>query len=78
MRPARAAAGGGLKATAVIRPLLVDLFCGAGGAAMGYHRAGFDLLGVDQYAALPVSTRAGHIAGGVVWGSKGQRLWGGW
>jgi len=29
------------------RPLLLDLFCGAGGAAMGYHRAGFDVLGVD-------------------------------
>jgi len=26
---------------------LLDLFCGAGGAAMGYHRAGFDLVGVD-------------------------------
>jgi DNA (cytosine-5)-methyltransferase 1 len=25
----------------------LDLFCGAGGAAMGYHRAGFDLVGVD-------------------------------
>lgn len=30
-----------------MRPLLLDLFCGAGGAAMGYHRAGFDVLGVD-------------------------------
>lgn len=29
------------------RPLLLDLFCGAGGAATGYHRAGFDVLGVD-------------------------------
>ena len=29
------------------RPLLLDLFCGAGGAAMGYHRAGFDVIGVD-------------------------------
>jgi DNA (cytosine-5)-methyltransferase 1 len=29
------------------RPLLLDLFCGAGGAAMGYRRAGFDVLGVD-------------------------------
>lgn len=29
------------------RPLLVDLYCGAGGAAMGYHRAGFDVVGVD-------------------------------
>lgn len=29
------------------RPLLLDLFCGAGGAAMGYHRSGFDVIGVD-------------------------------
>ena len=29
------------------RPKLLDLFCGAGGAAMGYYRAGFDVVGVD-------------------------------
>lgn len=29
------------------RPLLLDLFSGAGGAGMGYHRAGFDVTGVD-------------------------------
>lgn len=29
------------------RPLALDLFCGAGGAAVGLHRAGFDLHGVD-------------------------------
>jgi len=29
------------------RPRLLDLFCCAGGAAMGYHRAGFDLYAVD-------------------------------
>lgn len=29
------------------RPRLLDLFSGAGGAAMGYHRAGFDVTGVD-------------------------------
>lgn len=29
------------------RPLLLDLFCGAGGAAVGYHRAGFEVVGVD-------------------------------
>ncbi len=29
------------------RPRLLDLFCGAGGAGMGYHRAGFDVTGVD-------------------------------
>ena len=28
-------------------PRLLDLFCGAGGAAVGYSRAGFDVLGVD-------------------------------
>ena len=30
-----------------MRPRLLDLFCGAGGAAAGYHRAGFDVVGVD-------------------------------
>jgi DNA (cytosine-5)-methyltransferase 1 len=30
-----------------VKPLLLDLFCGAGGAAVGYHRAGFDVIGVD-------------------------------
>lgn len=29
------------------RPRILDLFSGAGGAAMGYHRAGFDVVGVD-------------------------------
>jgi DNA (cytosine-5)-methyltransferase 1 len=31
----------------VTRPRLLDLFCGAGGAGMGYHLAGFDVVGVD-------------------------------
>jgi DNA (cytosine-5)-methyltransferase 1 len=30
-----------------VKPRLLDLFCGAGGAAMGYARAGFDVVGVD-------------------------------
>jgi DNA (cytosine-5)-methyltransferase 1 len=30
-----------------VKPRLLDLFCGAGGAARGYHRAGFDVTGVD-------------------------------
>jgi SAM-dependent methyltransferase len=29
------------------RPRLLDLCCGAGGAAMGYYRAGFEVVGVD-------------------------------
>lgn len=32
------------------RPRLLDLFSGAGGAAMGYYRAGFDVTGVDLEA----------------------------
>ena len=29
------------------RPRLLDLYSCAGGAAAGYHRAGFDVVGVD-------------------------------
>jgi len=29
------------------RPVVLDLFCSAGGAAVGYHRAGFKVVGVD-------------------------------
>jgi C-5 cytosine-specific DNA methylase len=32
---------------ALPRPRLLDLFCGEGGAAAGYHAAGFDVVGVD-------------------------------
>jgi len=31
----------------VSRPKLLDLFCCGGAASMGYHRAGFDVYGVD-------------------------------
>jgi DNA (cytosine-5)-methyltransferase 1 len=30
-----------------MKPRLLGLFCGAGGAGMGYHRAGFEVVGVD-------------------------------
>jgi len=30
-----------------VKPRLLDLFCGAGGTAMGYARAGFEVVGVD-------------------------------
>lgn len=30
-----------------MRPRLLDLFCGAGGCSVGYHRAGFEVVGVD-------------------------------
>lgn len=29
------------------KPRILDLFCGAGGAAMGLHQAGFEVVGVD-------------------------------
>jgi len=29
-------------------PRLLDLFCGAGGCSVGYRRAGFDVVGVDN------------------------------
>lgn len=32
---------------ASVKPRLLDLFSKAGGAAMGYHRAGFEVVGVD-------------------------------
>jgi DNA (cytosine-5)-methyltransferase 1 len=31
------------------RPRILDLFCCAGGAAKGYHDAGFDVVGVDMH-----------------------------
>jgi DNA (cytosine-5)-methyltransferase 1 len=31
------------------RPKLIDPFCCAGGASMGYHRAGFDVVGIDLH-----------------------------
>ena len=30
-----------------MRPVILDTYCKAGGAAMGYHRAGFHVVGVD-------------------------------
>ncbi len=44
--PARARHGG-LALLPGGRMRLLDLFCGAGGASMGYHRAGFEVVGVD-------------------------------
>jgi len=31
-----------------LRPRLLDLYCCGGGAAVGYHRAGFRVNGIDK------------------------------
>lgn len=53
-------------------PLLLDLFCGAGGASMGYSMAGFRPIGVDND---PVPLRCypfTHLQGD--WREHGERL----
>jgi DNA (cytosine-5)-methyltransferase 1 len=37
-----------MSVTLAQHPRVLDLFCGAGGAAMGYHKAGYDVIGVDN------------------------------
>lgn len=32
-----------------MQPLLLDLFCGAGGCSVGYARAGYEVVGVDKH-----------------------------
>ena len=48
----------------MMRPRLLDLFCGAGGAAVGYHRAGFDVADIAPAAmGIDWMTNAETVAG---------------
>lgn len=40
------------RASILKRPVILDLFCGAGGSALGLYRAGFDVIGVDNKPML--------------------------
>jgi DNA (cytosine-5)-methyltransferase 1 len=50
----------------VTRPRLLDLYCGAGGAAVGYHRAGFNVTGVDT-APQPRYPFEFHLGDAMTW-----------
>ena len=39
--------GAGVNSSAAKKPRLLDLFCCAGGAGVGYSRAGFNVIGID-------------------------------
>ena len=39
---------------------LLDLFCGAGGAAMGYHRAGFE-VGPTRLPLCPADAKTAAL-----------------
>ncbi len=55
-RLARLASGG--------KPRMLDLFSGAGGISLGFHKAGFDIVGALEIETLPALTHAMNFHGG--------------
>lgn len=56
-----------------VKPRLLDLFCGAGGATKGYQRAGFHVTGVDIVAQPNYCGDDFYLAD-----AMSYRLFGGW
>ena len=59
------------------RPRLLDLFCGAGGAAVGYYRAGFKVVGVDikpqpHYPFTFIQRDALRLMDDLLWDDPGE------
>lgn len=59
----------------VTKPRLLDLFCGAGGAGMGYSQAGFDVIGVDikPMPNNPFRTYVADVSDPHLWGDLIRR-----
>ena len=52
---------------------VLDLFCGAGGLALGFHKAGFNVTGVDINPAALQTFTFNHI-GTIIHADLGQKL----